>query len=675
MGGANDELLPLFLEEATERLHRLRDLLKSDGDETAARAAQRELHTLKGASRMIGLGAVAELCHQAEDVLGSGEPASMGRLGPLVEQILERVTSLSGPSAQDQGTGRRQERGQAIVDAASDPFATAPSDDVRLPRSILDGLSDESARLRVISESAGGAVERLDQLARLAEGGVGGHEPRQVLAGLSTSLRRLALDTGRARRRFEDLVNHQLDTLLSLQVQPAGPFLRHLARHIEDLAGSLGKDVEVRIEGLDCRLDRRIVEALREALVHLGRNAIDHGVEDRAARRQAGKPGQGLIVLRAHAAGDRFRLEVADDGRGIDPADVLKESEGVFGAGAGLDLDPGAILQLLFRPGFSTRETVGEVSGRGVGLDAVAAAVRRVGGEVWVDSEPGRGTVFSLDLPVARRGVRVTVVEAAGFQIALPSAVIRGFDFNQVRAEPGSGESEEGPRLQSDIRTLDLAKIFGRPESPSNVTVRLTVSGRRFDLLVDEVIAEEEVFVRAFPEAMGSVSLLEGMALLVRGQAVGVMDVSSLDTVREGGVFPVGPVSDLPVRTRVLLVDDSRVTREMVRKMLTKEHFVVTAVDSAGEAIRRLGEMEVDCLVTDIDMPEMDGLELTRTLRGRPETAHIPIVLISTAGGNEDRLAGLDAGADAFVVKQHLDRSKLSRLLRNLGGGHQSTVT
>ncbi len=661
--GAHDDLLPLFLDEATERLQRLRDLLAVEGG-GAARAARRELHTLKGASRMIGLVDIADLCHQAEDALGTGESPAANRVAPLVAEIAKRIAELSPPSATDEEGGFGSARAQVRVEAAPDEWMPLLDDDVRIPRSILDGLADESARLRVISESAGGAVRSLDHLARLAERGVGSREPRQVLAGLSTSLRRLALDTGRARRRLEELVDRQLDTLLSLQVKPVGPFLTQLARHIEDLAGTLGKDVEVRIEGVDCRLDRRIVEALREALLHLGRNAVDHGIESRTERAQAGKPPTGLIILRAGGAGDRLQFEVIDDGRGIDPADILRATRNT----EGLDnpstraLDPKVLLQLLFRPGFSTRGTVGAVSGRGVGLDVVAATVRRVGGEIWVDSEVGGGTVFSLDLPVARRGERVTVIEAAGFQIALPSAVVRGF-------ESASGRRTRGPQTVAAPRVVDLRAILGRPDDSPEVNVRLAVLGRQFDLLVDRIVGEEEVFVRAFPEAVGPVFLLEGMALLAGGRAVGVMDVSNLDTVHEAAVRPVGPVIESQTRIRVLLVDDSRVTREMIRRMLVKEGFSVTAVDRAAEALWLIDGGRFDCLVTDIDMPEMDGLDLTRTLRSREETAHLPIVLISTAGGREDRLAGLDAGADAFIVKQRLDRIELTRLLQNLGGG------
>ncbi len=276
--------------------------------------------------------------------------------------------------------------------------------------------------VRILALAARPAAERLYELARLAEEGVREPQPGQVLSVLAAMLRRAAMDVESGQRRLLHAAEEQLDRMLKLQLQPLRGSLLALARYARELGRSLKREVEVVVEGEDTRLDRRIARELEEALLHLVRNAVDHGVEAPEVREGRGKPRAGRIHLRASAAGSRVRLEIADDGAGIDVKRVRQQAvqAGLLDDAAAAALGHDEILRLLFAPGFSTRKRVSETSGRGVGLDVVAAAVNRVGGEVFLSSAPRRGTTVAVEVPVARRGEHVLLLAVGTLRLAPP---------------------------------------------------------------------------------------------------------------------------------------------------------------------------------------------------------------------------------------------------------------
>lgn len=511
-------------------------------------------------------------------------------------------------------------------------------------------------------------VEALHAMARTAESGVTDGQSEQVLATLALSLRQVALGAGQAHSRFDSLLEQQLGSLLSIQVQPVRPLLTSLGRHAVELARSLGKTVVAEVESAHCRLDRRIMDALREALLHVVRNAVDHGIEPESDRRQLGKNPTGTLFLRAETRAERVRLIVSDDGRGIDPREVLGKAveRGLVSKEAAGGMAEDAVRQLLFRSGFSTRDQATEVSGRGIGLDTVADTVRKVGGDVWIDAVPGEGTHITIDLPVSRRGEAILVVEAGGFRVGIPA--------HQVRAFSGSGiarvsvEGGEAPSGGADIR-VDLAQRFA-PSSDENgsTVVHAKSVGIPIDLEVDRVVGEEEVFLHSWPKFLGNVPGTEAMALLADGVPIAVLDLQFFIQPITGQPKPFAtPSAEFPP-LKILLVDDSRITREMFRRILADGGVEVKAVASGEEALEVLTALTVDCIVTDIEMPGIDGLELTRRVRGCPKWEHLPVVVVSTRDQPADRMAGLEAGADAYLAKQNMMGEELVALVQRLGG-------
>jgi len=705
------DLVPLFVEEARDRLDRLATSVpRLESDPQATVEAKRELHTLKGAVRMLRLSPLAELCHAAEEVLHAPGPG----IAPLMTRVVDELSAMveavargeepaadpellrrlaagpapgPGPAAAPPAglsaaslepvpeDGHPLEPAAAAPRAAASPTAAAPPGrgaavDIRVDAASLDAVAERATQMRINALSTRPVVERIYDLARLAEEGVREPQPTQVLAVLATMLRRVAVELEGGQRRLLRSAEEQVDKMLALQLQPLRGPLLSLARYARDLARSLQREVEVELEGEDTRLDRRIARELEEALLHVVRNAVDHGIESPEVREARGKPRAGRLQIRASAEGPRVRLVIADDGGGIDPVRVIQRAveAGLVDRAAAAGFGKAEALRLLFAPGFSTRKAVSEISGRGIGLDVVASVVNRVGGEVFLDSETRQGTTTILEVPVARRGEQVVLLRVGQIRLAIPSAGLRRATWlpaDAVVERDGRTLALLGERLVSFV---PLARLYGQPAAESQLLLEGVVSGQQIALAVDEVEGEQEVLVRPIPPGIGADRLLEGIALLASGEPVGVLSPSVLAQREYLRALPVQPEAPVAHRVRVLLVDDSLVTREMERRLLEDAGFEVSAAGDAEEALTRLTEQTFDCMVTDIEMPGMDGFELAAHLRGMERYAHLPIVVVSTRDRPEDRLRGLKSGADAYLTKQSLDGGELVDLVRRLGG-------
>jgi two-component system chemotaxis sensor kinase CheA len=711
------DLIPLFVEEARDRLERLASSVpRLEVDPQSVVEAKRELHTLKGAGRMMRIGALAELCHAAEEVLHAARPGMIPLLTRVVDELSSLVESVSHGSeppidaelvallhasatAVVEAPAAVIAAPAPVVEAAPDPepppisevkpeikpepapapaeapaaAKTAPSTasgDVRVDVAALDAVAERATQVRIMAVAGRQVVDRIYDLARLAEDGLHEPQPTQVLAVLATMLRRVAVELEGGQRRLIRSAEEQLEKMLSLQLQPMRGFLLSFARYARELARSLQREVEVELEGEETRLDRRIARELEEALLHLVRNSVDHGIESPEVREARGKPRAGRIRIKALADGPRVRLIIEDDGGGIDIQRVLQHAVevGLVDAATAAGMGKKEALRLLFAPGFSTRKQVSEISGRGVGLDVVATAVNRVGGEVFVETEPRRGTTFILEVPVARRGESVMLLRVGQLRIALPAAVVRRatrMDAGAVVERDGRTLVTLGDRL---VPFVPLARLYGQPPADSQLLLEGVVSGQTLAIAVDTVEGEEEVLVRPITRRAPTDRLLEGVALLASGEPVGVLSPSMLSQREYLRALPAARPQTVIRRVRVLLVDDSLVTREMERRLLEDAGFVVVPAGDAEEALSLLGEEKFDCVVTDIEMPRMDGFELAAHLRGMEHFAHLPIIVVSTRDRPEDRLRGLKVGADAYLTKQSLDAGELVDLVRRLSG-------
>ncbi len=727
------DLVPLFAEEARDRLARLSATLsRLDDDRGALAEARRELHTLKGAGRMLQIAPLSELCHAAEELLAEPQPGLGRRLVRVADRLSAMVEEVAAglPPTRDEALlallagapepapadspapapeAAKEGSDLGAARAPSAPAAPAPAlspagaperraAELRLDASALDALAERATQMRLLALGVRPVVDRLYELAQLAEGGMREPQPMQVLAGLATMLRRLGVEVEGRERRLSRTADEQIDRIVALQLQPLRDKLQSLARSGRELGRSLGREIDVEVLGEEVRLDRRIVRELEEALIHLVRNAVDHGIETPAARIAAGKPSIGRLRIAAAAEASRVRLSIEDDGAGVDPEAVRERAiaAGLVGDSEGRALSGEAVWRFLFSPGFSTRSVISELSGRGVGLDAVSAAATRAGGEVWFRSTAGVGTRVEISVPVARRGESILVLRVGGVKLGLPAGSARRTSrldpttvierdgrliarvstkssFQSIgsfasSAAPAATDLPGGATADRLVHFVPLGRLCGRDDAEGRLLVEGMASGQPFAVSVDDVLGEEEVLVRPLARAAVADRAIEGVALLASGEPIGVLAPAALAERSLANHSVVARPAPTIRRVRVLLVDDSLVTREMERRLLEDAGFAVHAVADGHEALARLGEESFDCVVTDIEMPGMDGLELTARLRALEHFAHLPIVVVSTRDRSEDRLRGLQAGADAYLTKQSLDAGELVELVRRLGG-------
>ncbi|HVY62561.1 MAG TPA: response regulator, partial [Planctomycetota bacterium] len=450
-----------------------------------------------------------------------------------------------------------------------------------------------------------------------------------------------------------------------------------LDRSAREVARERGKEIELAVEGASIEIDRSILEGLKDPLVCLVRNAADHGIEAPDARRRAGKAGRGRIVVAAAVRGARIEVSVGDDGAGIDLGAVRETARR---RGLPEPRDERECVRLLFEPGFSTAATVTEISGRGVGLDIVKSRVEAMRGSVDVHFEAGRGMRIALSLPATLTTMRAVLVSAGGETFAVPGATVERI----VRLAPAevkmAGGREvvplgDGPPVPvaSMARLLSLPERGGARSAAGKVVALLVQAGGRAALSVDDVLAEREVLVKPLGPRMRRLRGFAGATILETGRIsliLGAAELVRTALERPGEpVLTVAPDAPAAKRRRILLCDDSATTRSLERAILEAAGYDVVAAVDGEEGWRILQEREADLVVSDVDMPRMNGIALCKAIRGSRRFRDLPVVLVTSLDSEQDRARGGEAGADAYIVKSGFDQRDLVRTVASLLGG------
>jgi two-component system chemotaxis sensor kinase CheA len=472
-----------------------------------------------------------------------------------------------------------------------------------------------------------------------------------------------------ARQRVEAAALRE--DLRGLRMIPAAAVLEPLRRTAREAAGLLGKEVALLLSGTEVRIDRHVVEELRPALVHLVRNAVDHGIEPPAARRAAGKPAEGTVRVEVEPRGSRVAVVVADDGAGVDRGRIREKAVrcGLVAETEVATLDDAACLGLLFHPGFSTASEVTSVSGRGVGLDVVRDVATRLQGTVSIESTPGEGTRFLLDLPLTLATTSGILLRLGGTLAAVPSEAVERV-LRLRRAELGTVAGRACARIgDAQVAYAPLGQVLGMPQAswsaPAEVqpAIVLALGGERMTFGVDEVLGKQDLVVSSLGRICARVAHLAGAALLEEGSLVGVLNAAEI-MVRARRGFAAGP-SEAP-RPRIVVADDSPTTRAAMTTILEIAGYAIAPAADGEEALRRLADSPCRLVVSDVQMPRLDGLELTRRIRSDPQLQSIPVILVTSLDSPEDRAAGLEAGADAYLVKREVERGMLLEMVRRL---------
>ncbi len=473
------------------------------------------------------------------------------------------------------------------------------------------------------------------------------------------------------------------DTALACRMRPFADVLTGQARMVRDLGRTLGKRVRLEIEGEKTQVDRDVLEKLEAPLTHLLRNAVDHGIEMPEQRVLAGKPAEGLIRLRASHQAGLLVLELSDDGNGVD-LERLRGSivdRHLSPLETALRLSEEELLTFLFLPGFSLRDKVTEVSGRGVGLDAVQHMVRQLRGAVVLEQTAGQGSRFHLEVPLTLSVVRSLVVEVGEEAYAFPLAHIeRMCDLapdDIVQLEGRQHFWHEGRH----VGLVAASQLLQRPPGQNNdETLKVVVIRERdavYGIAVERFIGERTLVVLPLDDRLGKVQDISAGALLDDGSVVLIVDVEDmlrsvdklLNTGRLERIARRSQQATEAPRKRVLVVDDSLTVRELQRKLLLNRGYEVAVAVDGMDGWNALRSEDFDLLITDIDMPRMDGIELVTLLRRDTRLQSLPVMVVSYKDREEDRRRGLDAGADYYLAKASFhDDALLDAVVELIGG-------
>lgn len=553
--------------------------------------------------------------------------------------------------------------------------------------------------LRAAQRQVAVALEHLDEALR--QGLRPEHLQATLEAALSASRRGDAVlaahmqdHAGQTRRghRIATRLHHTINTTRMTRFGSVAASLKRLAR---DTGQRVGKEVVLHLEGAGTQLDRDVLERIEAPLGHMVRNAIDHGLEDPAGRQSASKPSAGHITVMARHHRGQLEVTVRDDGRGVD-LDRLRErilQRGLSNEQMLARMSEDELLAFLFLPGFSTRDVVSETSGRGVGLDVVETCVQDLRGRLRVANQPGHGLAITLVLPVSLSLVRALLLQVAGETYALPLSQLERVltlptaDVRWVAGQPCI--TVDG----RDIGWMPLGPILGvaPPQpSPTLTLIEIATAHGRFALSVDKLLGERDLALQAFDARLLKPVHVSAAAVLDDGSPVLMLDVADLasSVSRQGpgahepalAMAAMDGADDAPIAAfeddaepeqsakRVLVVEDSFTVREVERKVLTGGGYDVDVAVDGVEGWNAVCHRRYDLVVTDIDMPRMNGLELLRRIRANEGTARLPVMIVSYKDREEDRMAGLEAGADRYFVKSGFEESALLEAAADLIG-------
>ncbi|HUS23952.1 MAG TPA: hybrid sensor histidine kinase/response regulator [Candidatus Binatia bacterium] len=487
-------------------------------------------------------------------------------------------------------------------------------------------------------------------------------------------------------RRSANLSHRLYGEALACRMRPFAEGVRGFPRMVRDLARTLGKQVRLEIIGESTQVDRDILEQLEAPLGHLLRNALDHGIGTPAERRKSGRPAEGLVRIEARHAAGHLEILVSDDGRGVDLAKLRTTvvERRLTTADTAQSLSEAELLEFLFLPGFSMKGEVTDISGRGVGLDVVQTMVKHVRGSVRIQSRPGEGTRFVLSLPLTLSVARTVLAAIGGEPYAFPLAYIQ----RTLKVPVEKIESIEGrAHFSLDGKPVGLVpahQVLGgaepRPQDGAWAVVVIGDGARRYGLVVDHFLGGRELVVQRIDARLGKVKDVSAAALMEDGAPVLIVDAEDLlrsveKLVASGRLGEVqgGTAAARGQRTRkrVLVVEDSLTVRELERKLLEQRGYEVEVAVDGMDGWNAVRGSHFDLVITDIDMPRMDGIELTSLVKKDARLKAMPVMIVSYKDREEDRRRGLDAGADYYLTKGSFHDETLLQAVMDLIGEHE----
>ena len=674
--GHDDEFRQLFAQEADQRLTRLgQELLRLEeagSDEGLVASIFRDAHTLKGAAAVVGLDDIGRVAHAMEDILEELRGGLRPTTPPLVDALLAAVDGLTAMLPAAVGGEAQADTAAALVRTLRDAAATA-GDAAAVAVDVAPVAAAAPTEHRsAVGETVMVSVDRLDELVRLVGESAAAH---LRIGRLLTEQLSVDPATLTEYRDLSRVLNELQERTMRARLVPVSTVTDSLHRAARDLARTLGKEVRWEVRGGDTELDRGVLQQLSDPLLHLVRNAVDHGIETPAQRASAGKPSVADLRLHAMQLGSDVIITLSDDGRGID-IEAVRDRAVERGEDTGLSDDD--VLDLIFRSGMSTAKSISDVSGRGVGLDVVRTSVEAVRGRIEVRTDPGAGTEFRIVVPITLAVLRCLLVGVGSRRYAVPmhSVVVA-----QSTATAVDAHVEGRPVVwvgSEAVAVSSLAATLGVPEPAEHPSHIVVVAGltRRHAFRVDALIGQRDVVVKGLGGLVPRLEVLAGASVEPDGAILLVLDAPGL-IERARGVRPSqAPIAASAVqetaatsRGAILVVDDALTVRELERSILERAGYQVKVAADGVEALARLAEGSFDLVLADVEMPRMDGFALTEAIRAHPTLANLPILILTSRASDEDRRRGLDAGADGYIVKSAFDETALLAAIEQFVSG------
>ncbi|NTU42325.1 MAG: hybrid sensor histidine kinase/response regulator [Nitrospirales bacterium] len=689
----------------------------------------REAHSIKGAARMAGETAIEMLSHRLEDILGAarkgeillssgtidgmlhgldvirkyvneavtGEPAGISLSDVLPELKPEEPAPPETASREKTDEIKEVETGAEGRSPAEPLPAGLPPvfmiETVRVKTKTLDALMTQAGELTVTRTHLARRLADMEEMTelweelnkkkekrRFAPGGAKGDEQEKALFEDLGALLNRTKDALYEDYSKIDFIADQLDeSIRHTRLVPFSTLFSFFPRMVRDMLREELKEAEFIMEGADTAVDKRIIEEMKAPLTHMIRNAINHGIEKPEERESAGKPRKGSIRLKSYQTATNIVIELSDDGKGLD-AEAIRAVALKRGIKTEKELEamtPAQIQSLIFISGFSTSAFVTDVSGRGVGLDVVRENVERLKGTVTIESSSGKGSAFRAQLPITLATVRVIIAEAGGRSYAISAESIKTsrlvFD-NEIFTLAGRKTITLGEGPVSVAPLLDLLELKAEPgmEKPTRdqgtACVILSAGDEEVGLLVDSLREEQEIVIKPHSSILKRVRNVSGSAILGTGEVCTVLNPQDLiKSVQKAGAPP--PPARPPGAERkkvILLAEDSITTRIQEKRILESAGYEVVAAVDGADAFNKLITRSFDAVVSDIVMPNMDGLTLTEKIRQDKKYKELPVILVTTLASDEDKRRGMEAGANGYIPKPSFDQKELLEILRRL---------
>ncbi|MCB5187727.1 Hpt domain-containing protein [Methylobacillus caricis] len=722
----DQELFALFVEEAS-------DLVPMIGNELRAWNAhpqeadhpdilQRALHTLKGSARMAGQGALGDAVHGMEDHVMRAlkhRPqanefeemfADLDRIGSLLEDAMGGNTELVvGRQAAPDNRGRERraqylrlradildrlinEAGEVSIarsrmDREMQSFKQSSLDlteSVQRLRSYLRELEIEAesqlqSRMTLLQESNEtfdplefDRFTRLQELTRMMAESV--NDVSTIQHGLLRNL-----DETEAALQQQNRMNRELQYgLMNVRRVPFSLITERLHRIVRQTARELDKRVELVIDGADIEIDRSVLDRISASIEHILRNSVAHGIELPAERLRLGKAERGSITLRLRHENDEIVLMVSDDGKGIDLKDVRERAQAQHLLPEAKDISEQALLALIFEPGFTTARVISQISGRGVGLDAVRSDITALGGRIDVSSSAGAGAIFSIFLPVTLSVSQAVLVRYAERKFALPAVMVE--QVLKLKPESMDAAYSSGSVFWSDRHypLYFLGRLTGDTASPEkqrySPVILLRSAQYRIALHVDDIVGNQEVVMKTIGPQLARVPGMVGATVMGDGSIVLILNpvqLANRESLAAGTVSTslVTAPEPIAIKPLALLVDDSLTMRKVLSRLLEREGYEVAVAKDGMEAIQAMQETLPDIILTDIEMPRMDGFELARNIRNDERSRNIPIVIVSSRTAEKHQALARSLGVNAFFGKPVQEDDLVLKLQELLGRG------